>query len=207
MVLIRRLGDRQSRHPAGSCCLRWLEPRAVPSRVFSGPNCTPVPCREHRSPQDHQGTSDGIRDTFVCHNWGPPVIWWVEATDASTPPQEGLGALPVTPRPKPRTQQLGPCASENRRTLHWGFTNFISRLSTFVLFSAGNVPVTCLCWEVLQCATKRSPSMCWSQDGLRRAPRGPPRASQHSVHPREDRLSPHRPTLVQTQTPQPEGLR
>lgn len=115
MVLIRRLGDRQSYHPAGSCCLRWLEPRAVPSRVFSGPNCTPVPCGEHRSPQDHQGTSGGIRDTFVCHNWGPPVIWWVEATDASTPPRRARELCLSPPAPSPGRSSLGPAPQRTGR--------------------------------------------------------------------------------------------
>lgn len=189
MVPIRRPGDRQSRHPAGSCRLRWSEPRAVPSRVFSGPKCTPVPRRERIA---HSRTTRGhlaVSETFLF------VIRWGEATDApAPPPQKGLGTLPVTPAlPEPRMQRLGPCAPGNRQTPRWGFTNFISRLCTFVF---------CVLPEACQvrvraakccCARPKAPTRVPARPpGPRRgagpgtgsaATPGPPPASQHSVHP------------------------
>lgn len=102
--------------------------------------------------------------------------------------------LCLSPRPAPpksRIQQLGPCTPGNRQTPHWGFTNFISRLSTFVFCF---LPETC---QLHVCAGKccgvqpetqtrvpaRPSQVCWSQDRLRCAPRGPPLASQQCPPP------------------------
>lgn len=109
MVPIRRPGDRQSRHPAGSCRLRWSEPWAVPSRVFSGPKCTPVPRRERIA---HSRTTRGhlaVSETFLF------VIRWGEATDApAPPPPEGPGNSACHPRP-PRAQDAAARALRPRK--------------------------------------------------------------------------------------------
>lgn len=133
------------------------------------------------------------------------------------PPQKGLGTLPVTPAlPEPRMQRLGPCAPRNRWTLRWGFTNFISRLCTFVF---------CVLPEACQvrvraakccCARPKAPTPVPARPALAgvlvlgRAP-PPPRARLRPLStvstPRQDRPSPHGPALVPTTTLQPAGLR
>lgn len=212
MVPIRRPGDRQSRHPAGSCRLRWSEPRAVPSRVFSGPKCTPVPRRERiahsRTTRGHLAVSETF--LFVIGGERPRM-------HQHRPPQKGLGTLPVTlALPEPRMQRLGPCAPGNRQTPRWGFTNFISRLCTFVF---------CVLPEACQvrvraakccCARPKAPTRVPARPALAgvlvpgRAP-PPPRARLRPLStvstPRQDRPSPHGPALVPTTTLQPAGLR
>ena len=107
-----------------------------------------------------------------------------------------------------------PPQETDKQALHWGFTNFISRLFTFVLFPAGNVPVTCLCWETPWCATintHRPPERPPARHPGTDCPQTPPSplASEHtrSPTPGHGQIVPLGPRLVQTEVPQPGGLR
>lgn len=153
-------------------------PSAPPSRAESA-SLTPGPPGDTLQCQRHSClSSGGERPRMHQHR----------------PPQKGLGTLPVTPAlPEPRMQRLGPCAPGNRQTPRWGFTNFISRLCTFVF---------CVLPEACQvrvraakccCARPKAPTRVPARPaGPRRgagpgtgsaATPGPPPASQHSVHP------------------------
>lgn len=129
------------------------------------------------------------------------------------PTTEDLAScLLVTPSPGALSTRLcapgSPPAPGNRH--HGGvFTNFISRLFMFVLFSAGNVLVTCPCWETPRCATKTThrPSAHLPDphrfDGHRTDSAVLP--TRHWDRPRTG--CSQGPGLVQTQMLQPEELR
>lgn len=214
MVPIRRPGDRQSRHPAGSCRLRWSEPRAVPSRVFSGPKCTPVPRRERIA---HSRTTRGhlaVSETFLF------VIRWGEATDAPAPPPPRRAwelCLSPPPSPSPGCSGSGPAPQETGR--HRAgvspilFLDFARLCFVFCRKRARFVSVP---RSAAMRGQKRRPACPPARPALAgvlvpgRAP-PPPRARLRPLStvstPRQDRPSPHGPALVPTTTLQPAGLR
>ncbi|CAI9167323.1 unnamed protein product [Rangifer tarandus platyrhynchus] len=178
-------------------------------------------------PVSRQGTTDTSRHSWLSRldvlspsGWRPGR--WADTPRHPTAP----GVAPATRGPGPGARSDPPATppqETDKQAPRWGFTNFISRLFTFVLFPAGNVPVTCLCWETPWCATintqtpKRPPARTppppptrQSRDRLPVPPDlPPPLASEHTRSPTPC----HRqtvllgPRLVQTEVPQPGGLR
>lgn len=133
-------------------------------KVFSGPECTHLhPEHPAAGPPGHLamsrletprplvGRGEGCGRT--PHNAEDSTT----LTTEDPPPT----CLPATPQPRPRTPGSLPTPGDRQRP-HRGFTNFISRLFTFVSFSAGNVLVTCPCretpWRATRVPARQRPS-------------------------------------------------
>lgn len=113
------------------------------------------------------------RGVLGCHDWTSCHLagggQGGGQTPRDTPWRPGRPPPQEDPAPLSEVTHLPPRPRKHKQAPRWGFTNFISRLFTFVLFPAGNVPVTCLCWETPWCVTintHRPPSA---------RPPGPPR--------------------------------
>lgn len=165
-------------------------------------------------PAARQGTADMSRRSWLSRLDVLPPSGWRPGRRADTLRHP---MAPGVARPGPGVRSgppVTPPQETDKQALHWGFTNFISRLFTFVLFPAGNVPVTCLCWETPRCATintHRPPERPPARHPGTDCPQTPPSplASEHtrSPTPGHGQIVPLGPRLVQTEVPQPGGLR
>lgn len=171
-----------------------------------------------------------------CDNGDHPVIRWGEARVQANTPQ-CTDQLPMTqgvwphmlavPRPEalpachpPAQEPRLPARPRKNQALHWGFTNFISRLFMFVFCLLLETCRLHVCHSVQpkhadpKCPPTRDPhSLAGHRTDSAVLPRPAPGlwpSSAHHVHPPpppRGQTVPQGPRLVQTEMLQPERLR